>query len=207
MVKIRVPSNMGGGEDPVIEIKDSAGIKSGKYSKTRIEKLVKAANAIGVDPHHLIALSLQESGIGTAKPKRSQVSGRHSRSSAENFLGQVVDFDPRQEEEMNKLSAATGIEAAYLKPAIVLRDKLKYAQALGFKGEEMQLQAYNGYGKLLPQKDASGKSVKTRYYGMDIPEAGIDMRANPLYGKRLVQLKKDLIANKDIAAMINPKPL
>ena len=198
---------IGGGEDPPtkLKIKDSRGLKTGEYDRGHIENLVKAARVTGVDPHSLIALSLQESGIGTAKPKRSQVSSRHSRSSAENFLGQVVDFQPNQEEELNKMSQATGIAPAYLKPAIVLRDKLKYAQALGFKGEEMQLQAYNGYGKLLPQKDASGKSVPTKYYGMNIPEEGINMRDNPLYGKRLVELKKDLLANEEIRSIVSQK--
>jgi len=156
----------------------------------------------GVDPHTLISLTLQESGIGTAKKKASIVSGRHSRNTGTDFLGQVNDFSPLQEEEMGRLSSTSGISSDYLKPAIVLRDKLKYAERLGFKDDDLKLQAYNGYGKLLPQKDASGKSIPTKYYGIDVPEEGIDMRKTPLYGRRLIELKKSILNNKEINDLI-----
>ena len=188
----------GGGE---ININDSMGIKSGKYSKEHIQGLIKAAKAAGVNPYDLISLSLQESGIGTAAVKKH---GRYGRArDTENFLGQVADFTPEQQKELDKISQEKSIDAKYLKPALVLRDKINYAKQLGFKDEAMQLQAYNGYGKLMKQKDASGKPVATRYYGMDVPDEGLDMRKTPLYGNRLISLRGDLMKNKDIVDLIS----
>lgn len=197
-------SAISGPNDDTIDIHDSAGLKSGKYSKTHIQNLAKAAKATGINPYQLVALSLQESGIGTATP-RATSTGRvgYRNKKTPNFLGQVGDFEPAQQAELEKLSASTGIDPTYLKPAIVLRDKLKYAKQLGFNNEDMQLQAYNGYGKLLPKKDASGKNVPTRYYGLDVPETGLDMRKTPLYGRRLMALKSDLMKSKDINNLIN----
>lgn len=190
--------------DPQIKINDPKGLKSGDYSKKHIQGLISAAKVVGIDPKQLLALSLQESGIGTAPPKKL-ASGRqgYRNKGTANFLGQVSDFEPAQEAEMQKLSASKGIDPSYLKPAIVLRDKLKYAKHLGFNDEAMALQAYNGYGVIPAQKDANGNVVPTKYYGQNVPAEGLNMRQNPLYGKRLLELKSDLSKNKYINSLID----
>ncbi len=206
MAKIRLasileeqPVNTGDDSEEKVNIKDSAGLKSGAYSKKHIQNLAKAAKIAGVPPSQLIALSLQESGLGTATPKATST-GRISyrNKNTANFLGQISDFEPSQQAELEKLKASTGMDEAYLKPAIVLRDKLKYAKQLGFNDPALALQAYNGYGKLLPKKDAAGKIIPTKYYGIDVPEEGLNMRQNPLYGKRVLALQKDIDTNQDI---------
>ncbi len=181
----------GGSEDPTIPIKDSSGLKSGKYSKATIQGIIKGAKATGVDPYQALALSLQETGLGTA-----MVHGRRGKFAVP--IGQTHDFSDAQQAELDQLHQKTGIDPEYLKLNIALRDKLKYAKQLGFNDEASQLQAYNGYGTLTRQ--AFGGADKA--YGVPIGN-GIDMRKNPLYGKRLVQLKNDLMQNQDIKAMLS----
>lgn len=215
MAKIRLasilenqPVNMG---DPPgtgsISLKDSKGIKKGNYSKDKITGLIKAAKAVNVDPHQLLALAWQESDLGGDVKNQpvddpNVIIGR-GKGRSSGSIGQIKDFSEGQYKEMSDIAAKTGINSGYLKTAIALRDKLKYAKQLGFNDEAMALQAYNGYGKLTPPKDASGKVVPKKYYGQLVGEEGIDMKKNPLYGKRLIELKNDLMKNKDIQSLIN----
>jgi len=177
--------------DPKIPIKDSRGLKSGNYSKKHIEGIIKASKAVGIDPYQALALGLQESGLGSAAPKKFR--GRVVSPS----LAQIKDFEPAQEKELDEKSKATGIDPMYLKLAITLRDKIKYAKQLGFNDEASQLQAYNGYGTITKRNFGGADKA----YGVPIGE-GIDMRKNPLYGKRLVELKEGFITNPEIRKMI-----
>jgi hypothetical protein len=180
----------GGGDGDTIPIKDSSGLKSGKYSKATIQGIIKGAKATGVDPFQALALSLQETGLGTA-----MVHGRRGKFAVP--IGQTHDFSDQQQQELDALNQKTGIDPEYLKLGIALRDKLRYAKQLGFNDEASQLQAYNGYGTLTKEKLGGADKA----YGVPVGN-GIDMRKNPLYGKRLVQLKNDLMANKDISSLI-----
>jgi hypothetical protein len=184
--------DVGGEDDPKAQVfvKDSLGLKSGKYSKNTIRNIVAGAKATGVDPLQALALSLQESGFGTATVK-----ARRGTTTAS--LAQIKDFSDQQEKEVNQLSKKTGIDPEYLKLGIVLRDKLAYAASKGFTTEPEQLQAFNGYGTITPASFGGA----TKAYGVDISN-GINLRDNPLYGKRLVQLKNDLMANDYIQSLL-----
>lgn len=187
-------SNIFGGdpEDPKIGIKDSKGIKSGQFSKKHIEGIIKASKSVGVDPYQALALAWQESGFATAGGKKGR-GGFISKPS----LGQIKDIDPYQEKEVEEKAKATGIDPMYLKLGVVLRDKLKYAKQLGFNDEAAQLQAYNGYG-MLTKRQMGGAN---KAYGVEIGD-GINMKKNPLYGKRLLELKSDIMKNEEIKKMI-----
>lgn len=181
-------------DEPKISIKDSAGLKSGNYSKKHIEGIVQASKEIGIDPYQAIALALQESGIGSAKLKMRM-------GSVQAPLAMVHDFEPAQQKELDETSKRTGIDPEYLKLAITLRDKLKYGKQLGFNDEASQLQAYNGYGVINKHNFGGGDKA----YGVPIGE-GIDMKKNPLYGKRLVSLKSDIANNSEIRGIVEGKP-
>lgn len=189
---------MGDPVEPKIKIIDSKKLKTGEYSKKHIEGLVKAAKAIGVNPSHMVALALQESGLGSAKERAGRSRGE-VRIKVTPSLAQVNDFEEAQQKELDELTKSTGIDPLYLKPAIVLRDKIKYAKQLGFTDEASQLQAYNGYG-ILTKKQAGSDTA----YGVPIGE-GINMKKTPLYGKRLLELSKDISSNKEIQSLINLK--
>lgn len=202
-------ADSGGGDPPgsnSISLKDSAGIKKGNYSKDKIKGLIGAANAVGVDPYKLLALGWQESDLGGDVKNQpvddpNVIRGR-GKGRASGSIGQIKDFSEGQYKEMSQLAEKTGINSSYLKTAIAFRDKLKYAKQLGFEDEALQLQAYNGYGKLTPPKDAKGNVVPQKYYGQLVGAEGIDMRKNPLYGKRLLALASDLKKSKDINELI-----
>lgn len=183
------------GDPGDIQFKDSRGFKTGAYPKARILAVIQAAKKVGVDPHQALALALQETGFGTYKIHTTAATqGRRNRAG----WGTVGDvgFDANDEEAMAQLTGQ-GMDATAVRLAYALKKKLAYAKALGFKDEAAQLQAYNGYGKLTKNSFGSNKA-----YGVDIG-GGINLRDNPLYGKRLIELKNDLKNNKDIQALMN----
>lgn len=205
-VKVAVKTNTPATQDAdYLDLKDSSNLKSGKFKKEHIVNLIKAAKATGVDPNQLLALTWQESNLGGTKQqieeqqaKRQQIMAQGKRAGHGNLqsnLGQITGVD--NPDELAALSAKTGLNSQYLAPALILRDKLKEAKQLGFTDPALQLQMYNGVGKL---KMAPG----AKYYGQSFPQGGvIDMRQTPLYGKRLLSLSSDLQKNKDIQNLIN----
>lgn len=178
-------------QEEEITISDPKGLKTGKYSKSHINGIIKASRIIGVDPNTAVALALQESNLGKAKIKtrRGEVQGP---------LAMVNQFSDEQQKELDEKAKTTGVGPEYLKLAIALRDKLKYADQLGFKDEASKLQAYNGYG-MITQKKFGGTE---KAYGIPIG-AGLDMKKNPLYGKRLLELKEGIAGNKDISNLVS----
>lgn len=198
----------GGTPDPdYMDLKDSKNLKSGKFKKEHIQNIIKAAKATGVDPNQLLALTWQESNLGGTKQqieeqqaKRQQIMAQGKRAGhgdIQTNLGQITGVE--NPDELAALSSKTGINSQYLAPALILRNKLKEAKHLGFTDPALQLQMYNGVGKLQMKPGA-------KYYGQSFPDGGVlDMRQNPLYGKRLLELSSDLKKNKDIQALINQK--
>lgn len=176
--------------DPTVFIKDSKGIKSGKYPRAPIQNLFAASKATGVDFVEAVALALQESGLGTA-----EVKGRRGKFPA--LLGQIHDFSDAQQKELDALVEKTGIDPDALKLTIALRDKINYGKSLGFTSEPSLLQAYNGYGTITPKSFGGA----TTAYGVDISK-GVSLKDNPLYGQRLVQLKNDLMQNEYIQSLL-----
>lgn len=182
------------GDPNEIEFKDSKGLKSGKYSKDTIQKLVAASKALGVDPYQTIAIGLQESGLGTNIKRNS-----HTRARKETSIGTVHTGDLFDDNDLKTIDQlkAKGFDENSLQLALALKKKLAYAKQLGFNNEDAMLQAYNGYGTITPKQFGGA----TTAYGVDISN-GVDLRKNPLYGKRVLQLKNDLMANKDLQSLI-----
>lgn len=80
-----------------------------------------------------------------------------------------------------------------------LKDKLNYAHRLGKKTEPEQLQAFNGYGKL--SKSSEDKS--TKYYGIDVSKEPLDMNKNPVYGKRIIDIRDNILKkNPEIVKLV-----
>jgi hypothetical protein len=182
----------------MININDSLKIKSGKYPKEKIVNIIKASKAIGINPYDAVALALQENGFSTFKNKTTEESrGRRNRQA----LGSVgnVGFDDKDYDEISKLSA-NGLDLQSVTLAKALQKKMMYAKSLGYNDPAMQLQAYNGYGKIT--KEMFGGADKA--YGVPIGD-GIDMKKNPLYGKRLLQLRNDLMNDKNISSLFLQK--
>lgn len=80
-----------------------------------------------------------------------------------------------------------------------LKDKLEYAKRLGKKTEPEQLQAYNGYGKLTSKSE----DKSNKYYGIDVSKSPLDMNKNPVYGKRIIDIRDNVLKNNpDIVKMV-----
>jgi hypothetical protein len=134
---------------------------------------------MGYDPKRALAVALQESGIGRTDPNYFHVLRGKTKSGKDRI----------PEEYQNLTMDELGIQ--------LLKDKQKLANKLGYTTPEMELQTYNGLGKIFrdTEKDYHGFEMQ-KIYGVPIPEEGIDLRKNPLYGKRIMDLEKEVI-NKD----------
>lgn len=74
----------------------------------------------------------------------------------------------------------------------IIKEKQDYAKKLGFNNEATQIQAYNGLGKISPNQVSYGSKL-SQVYGVTVPKEGIDMKKNPLYGKRIIDLRDNVI--------------
>jgi len=80
-----------------------------------------------------------------------------------------------------------------------LADKIKLAKKLGKKTDEDIIQGWNGYGVI------KGKGTM---YGIDTNKEPIDMKKNPVYGKRIVNLRDSVIRqNPDIMKIVEKQGL
>lgn len=81
-----------------------------------------------------------------------------------------------------------------------LKDKLDYARRLGKTDEASQIQAYNGYGKVGSHTEGSQKMM----YGVDVSKTPIDMNKTPLYGRRIIDIRENILKkNPQIAKLVS----
>lgn len=152
---------------------------SGEYDGERIENIVKAAKRYGLDPYTAVAIDLQETGLGN----RSEGRMGHSLLRRNELIPTKMESEEEADDyDLYARSIAT---------------KMKYADKLGIKDPYVRLQAYNGLGKIFPETEQNYHGFKMKkIYGVPVPKTGIDMRKNPLYGKRVSDLR-DNILRKD----------
>lgn len=152
---------------------------TGEYDGERIENIVKAARRYGMDPYTAIAIDLQETGLGNHSEGRMGHSLLNRNELIPTKMGSEEEAD---DYDLYVRSIAT---------------KMKYADKLGIKDPYVRLQAYNGLGKIFPETEQNYHGFKMKkIYGVPVPKTGIDMRKNPLYGKRVSDIR-DNILRKD----------
>ena len=150
-------------------INPNVDLTSGKYNQDTIEKIITSANLNGVDPYTALAVGLQESKLGTTDSNIGHVIGK-----------QNIDT-----------KGITSDEDYFVR---VLKSKIDSANKLGIKDEDTVLQTYNGLGKIYPETEQGYHGFKMKkIYGVDVPKEGIDMRKNPLYGKRIIDLRENVL--------------
>jgi hypothetical protein len=166
-------------------------VKSGKYPRENIASAIRSAKAVGVDPYQYLAMVMQESGFGT---ERVHKNGKY-------YTGwsgvKMSDMDNKDLQLADSLSKSTGLEYKHVLGAVAMKRALEYGKSLGYSDEASLLQAHNGYGTLTPK--ALGGATKA--YGIPIGD-GLNMKKNPIYGKRLVELKAAIQGNKGISDMV-----
>lgn len=162
-------------------INPNSDIVTGEYDKRVIRNLALAASKHYADPYTSVAVGLQESKLGTTDDNIGHITGKHD-----------TKFTGSEEEDL----------------VSILQDKLGYAKKLGIKDEATMIQAYNGLGKIFPQteKGYHGFEMK-KIYGVPVPKSGIDMKKTPLYGKRVIDLRDNVIKkNPEVVRYIENLP-
>jgi hypothetical protein len=144
-------------------------LKSDNYYTGVIGEIARAARAYNQDPQELMAIALQESNLGKTDPS----------------YGHVLDYtDPQGRGDAYDLAFAK-------------TEKDKLAASKGYGNDELRkLQAYNGLGSVYPSTEAGYHGFNMgSIYGVPLTSAGINMVDNPLYGKRIVDLRDNVLKN------------
>lgn len=81
-----------------------------------------------------------------------------------------------------------------------LKNGFKIANNLGKSGEAAQIQAYNGYGKVGQNTEGRQRMM----YGIDVTHNPIDMNKTPVYGKRIIDIRDNILKkNPEIAKIVS----
>src|SRR5574341_982024 len=144
------------------KVKGTKGITANVDS---VKAIIAHAKAKGIDPRTALAIALQETNIGQLDP---------------NYGSAWSTFeDEGLPDDVNK-------NANILAKAI--KDKMAYATELRRKGilpkgEEYDLQTYNGLGVLKPQaRVIGGPQIAESYYGIPVTAQNpLDLKKNPAY--------------------------
>lgn len=146
------------------DINPNKDLKTGLYNKAVIDSIAENATRRGINPYQAVAMGLVESGLG--KTDRN--------------IGHVAMYD-------STVSPYTQMMDNIVKSQAV-------AKRLNKTTPEEIIQAYNGYGKLFPTTEQDYHGFKTKsFYGVPIDEKGISLKENPLYGKEVLDIQKNVI--------------
>lgn len=155
-------------------INPNVDLKSGDYHTGVIGEIARAAREYGQSPQELMSIALQESNLGKT----------------DSNYGHVLDYrDPQ--------NRGAAYDMAFAKT-----EKDKEAIRLGYGNDELlRRQAYNGYGTVYPwtELDYHGFPMKS-IYGVDLDNSGIDMKKHKLYGKRTLDLERNVLGHPENAA-------
>lgn len=153
------------------------------------QQIIKQAKEKGIDPYTALAVAYQETGISN----HDQQNGR-----VENNPFHV--WEPDSEGFGDNFKTPEGTIGSSL-------DTLKQKLLTGSKkskDEAAQIQAYNGYGTIkLGHDDLEGAK---KVYGVSISPEGLNMSNNPLYGKRVIDIRENILKkNRYITSLVEGK--
>ena len=148
-------------------IRPNVDITSGEYDLDVLKGIIESAKRNNLpieDAKNLAAIAFQESKFGKTDKN----------------IGHVI----------NNLQSRSDLEAltnTYI-------SKMKKADKLGLTDEALRLQVYNGLGVIKPstEQDYHGFKMK-KIYGVPVPNEGISMKKNPLYGKQIMDLRDNVL--------------
>lgn len=178
--------------------------------KEIMTKLIKAAKQKGIDPYTAVAIGLQETGIRNTIHSGFGVNPLHMNTFELQYKGNAME-----------------------RSLEFLKEKFEYAKKLGKKDEADILQAWNGYGKIAPDPDTEAldkyvsewedknnktmsrqdyKKLHTKFrkptgkmYGIEYTrDKPLDFNDNPVYGKRVIDIRENVIKKSpEIINLIN----
>lgn len=178
--------------------------------KDMMVKLIKAAKQKGVDPYTAVAIGLQETGIRNTIHSNFGVNPLHMNTMEDRFSGNAVE-----------------------RSLEFLKEKFEYAKKLGKTDEADVLQAWNGYGKISTDTDTEAltkfvedwerqnnknfpveelellekkfRKEKGKMYGIEYTrDKPLDFNDNPVYGKRVIDIRENVIKKSpEMVSLIN----
>ena len=142
-----------------------------------VDHVVRKAKKYNINPYTALAINLQETNF---KNKDNPFSIFNMVKNIDDL--KAIDEDPI-DYSMKQMS-----------------DKFALAKRLGKKTEEEEIQGWNGWGKL----KAGTEGITNKAYGLDISKEPLDMNKNPVYGKRIVNLRDSVIkTNPEIVKIVD----
>lgn len=208
LIKYYYPDTTTGGGDgdgKTIKIKDSrkndavtgkpvadTDRKSVEASVPLMQKIITSAKSNGVDPYNALAVALQETNMGGSfKGMGSTADNPFMLTHNYDKNGKWTNYAP---DWVNK----DNIDASMK----LMKQKMDAAQKSGKNTDEDVIQSWNGYGKLGTHMDET-QGIKS-WYGIPVDKAhNIDMNTNPVYGKRVTDLRDNILKqNPDIVKMV-----
>lgn len=137
-----------------------------KISKQTAKELIKSAKEKGLDPGLVLSMALQETGVQRLNPLHDNAQELDNYDVMKSYAERFPN----------------GITAKNVNDSSIenLANKLQYAKSHGKLTEAEQAQAWNGYGTVENMYGLPGKT---------------NMSKNPVYGKRIVDLKNNVIKN------------
>jgi hypothetical protein len=148
---------------------------TGRYNTDLLGKSLTYAKTLGAtkdDLENISAMALQETKLGHKKTKKGEKIDENIGHVKGNWKGK--DYS---EKFVN----------AYF-------DKMKLADRLKYTDPALRLQTYNGLGTIYPSTEEKYHGYKMKsIYGVPLPEEGINMKKNPLYGKQVIDIKNNVL--------------
>jgi hypothetical protein len=174
-------------------IRPNVDLKGGEYDGAIINEILSAAKRYNYDPYTALAVGLQESTLGKAGENIGHTL----------YESTIPSVLPNSNAVYDDLNSDEKVKRNIDNMVRFLIEKKKEANKNNLTGELQELQAYNGY-KLKPETelDYYGHPNKMAY-GVVIPEEGLNLKQNPLYGKQIVDLKENVLKkNPELLKMV-----
>lgn len=156
--------------------------------KDTIKEIIENATERGIDPQTALAMTLQESGMSRMNYLNDRNAGLQGMELTET---EKLNNDGNQEIRKIAEKYPSGVSRKQWNASSfdTIKKQFDYAKKLGKTNEADVIQSFNGYGKV---KDMYG-----------IPGEN-DMSKNPLYGKRVIDFRENIIKkNPEIIDMLN----
>jgi hypothetical protein len=170
-------------------INPNTDLKSGTYSTDVIDDIIKASKHYGLDPYELLAVGLQETNLGKTDENVGHV--LHDPGQYQYLLSNPGKTNSRGQFNLNQNQI---VNPWIQDMAAFYKSKMNEAERNNETDPLMKIQYYNGTRSIYPTTEQKyHKGTMNSFYGVPVPKEGISMRENPLYGKRITDLKNNVI--------------
>jgi|14BtaG_2_1085337.scaffolds.fasta_scaffold01353_2 hypothetical protein len=162
---------------PIVPTRDLFG---GRYSRDVAEDIIRTSKNAEQDPYTMLAIALQETLLGKK----------------DNNLGHVKDPSPEAMPE------------DYIYLFKNKQDDLRNDEDIDYDNlsELYKIQAYNGLGMVYPDTEEDYHGYPMDYiYGVPLTEEGINMKEKLLYGKRITDLRDNVLKNNEAVKFLVDK--